>query len=182
MPAIETLHAKSKEEVKQDTIQQVVNTPDVTDDEYMRLKEKSDKTPNKNAIVHRRALWRKYNWVGKITPEFVKLYDDEQQKKWYCNLNTIKNKTLNKIQAEEREHHEAHSERVGNLNKTYYFEHYWIAMSILLVLGWTGLDDKKTISKALIEAAIAENKNAWKAQHTQCEASTKPHTDNYKSK
>jgi hypothetical protein len=56
MPAIETLHAKSKDEVKQDTIQQVVNTPDVTDDEYVWLKEKSDKTPDENAIVHCGAL------------------------------------------------------------------------------------------------------------------------------
>jgi hypothetical protein len=56
MPAIETLYAKSKEKVKQDMIQQVVNTPDVTDDEYMQLKEKSNNTPEENAIVYHRAI------------------------------------------------------------------------------------------------------------------------------
>jgi hypothetical protein len=56
MPNLETLYAKSKDKVKQDTIQQVVNTPDITDNKYMQLKEKSNKTSDENAIVYCKAL------------------------------------------------------------------------------------------------------------------------------
>jgi hypothetical protein len=94
----------------------------------------------------------------------VEKYDDDKQKKWYRNLNTIANKTLDEIQAEEKAYHEAHQESVGEWNKTYYFEHHRIAMSILVALGFD-VKDEKTVSRELIEAAFAKNKAEWKKQH-----------------
>lgn len=93
------------------------------------------------------------------------MYDDQQQKTWYKNLNAIKNKSLSEIQAEEREHHEKYGDKATNWNKTYHFEYHRLAQSVLLALGFTGVDDTTIKTKAKIEAAIQEHRAEWIAQY-----------------
>lgn len=170
---IEDIHKMSGREVKREKLQRVVDAPDIDDKEFEELKEKTDKTPDEHAKLHRAYLRKWYSWEGEIDRMWVDVYDDDKAKTVYRNLNTIKDKTLDEIQAEEREHHKQHEQKAGNWNKTYRFEHHRIAQSMLLALGFTGISDKSVKTPAELEAAIDQNKAQWSKEFEKTTAALK---------
>ena len=160
-PAAEVIHKESLGDVKLARVNTIIETPDITAEEYAELGVKAEKTPEETQKMHRRYLRDVYKYDGVIDSFFVENYDSPQAINWFRSLQTARGKTLAEIQTAEREHYLEKHENVNNLNKTYYFEHHRIAQSALTALGFTGLTDESTHSGEELTAAINTHKQTF---------------------
>ena len=163
-PAIEEVHQGALVEVKNGRIDRIIEAEDITDEKYIELCAKPENTPAENIVKHKKYLRNVYLHEGEMDHFFVQNYDNPQAINWFRNLHTYRAKTLDDIQAEEREHFIAKQEKVTNWTKNYQFEYHRIALSVLGILGYAGIDDSITFSGKELYDAIQVHKVTLIAQ------------------
>ena len=170
-------HKGIKDEIRDIEVNEISNSPDLTPAQYERIKEKlsreEDLTEQERIGLEKNRFRTKFNWAGKIEPEFYKKYNKPSISRQYVNCRKINSepsldKSLKYIQRFEKEKHKANLEKMGQANECFHvysdvsqyisYSSHKFAVGILRTLGLKSITESQTpIQGAYIVKKFADN-------------------------
>jgi len=175
-----------EENIKGSDAELIVNAPDITPDDAEVLKQIPTRSFTDNMILQRHYLWRIYasgdiggkddnrdwgmddaKWINLCNISFVKKFNNPEPLRHFRRLAYFRRqgsdaikvleglKTKKTIQWEES-HNSSDSSSI-DLRKAYLFKQWKAIQELFQILGFTGIDDIRTLSGNIISEAFAQS-------------------------